>query len=104
MEVFTTCHIAAGQLFDRYSAWYVTRVSVHRYGAPSDALSGFTFLYAALASGIPGEDTFTDPVNGITVRMLSGSGAAPGSGAVVNISINAPVPQPPAPGRLRIVR
>jgi Gametolysin peptidase M11 len=93
-----------GQLFDRYSAWYVTRVSVHRYGAPSDAASGFTFLYAALANGLPGEDTFTDPVNGITVRMLSGFGAAPGSGAVVDISITAPVTLPAAPGGLGIAR
>jgi hypothetical protein len=91
-------------LFDRYSAWYVTRVSVHRYGAPSDAASGFTFLYAALANGLPGEDTFTDPVNGITVRMLSGFGAAPGSGAVVDISITAPVTLPAAPGGLGIAR
>ena len=93
-----------GQLFDRYLSWFVTRVSVHRYGAPADALSGATFLYAALANGIPGQDTFTDPVNGITVRMVSGLGTAPGAGAVVDITINAPVPAPRAPGGIRIVR
>jgi hypothetical protein len=76
-----------GQAFDRYSPPYNTRVNVHRYGAPSEALSNFTVWYAALANGRTGEDTFTDQINGITVRMLSGYGSAPGSGAVVDVDV-----------------
>jgi hypothetical protein len=79
-----------GQTFDQYESSYVTRVSVHRYGSPLDALSGFTFLYAALANGRAGEDTFSDPVNGIIVTMVSGWGSVPGSGAVVDVQITGP--------------
>jgi hypothetical protein len=76
-----------GQGFDRYSPSYIPQVSVHRHGAPTEAVSGFTVLYATLANGQTGRDTFTDPVNGITVRMLSGYGSTPGTGAVVDIDI-----------------
>lgn len=86
-----------GQTFDRYASSYATRVSVHRYGSPLDALSGFTFFYTSLANGRAGEDTFTDPVNGITVKMLSGYGTAPGSGAVVDVQIAQPACVPTTP-------
>ena len=76
-----------GQGFDRYSAPYIPQVSVHRHGAPTEAVSGFTVLYATLANGQTGRDTFTDPVNGITVRMVSGYGPVPGPGAIVDIDI-----------------
>ena len=76
-----------GQGFDRYSPSYIPQVSVHRHGAPTEAASGFTVLYATLANGQTGRDTFTDPVNGITVRMLSGYGPTPGPGAVVDIDV-----------------
>ncbi|MGH9236544.1 MAG: hypothetical protein ACRD3G_00775 [Vicinamibacterales bacterium] len=76
-----------GQAFDRYSPSYIPQVSVHRHGAPTEAVSGFTVLYATLANGQTGRDTFTDPVNGISVRMVSGFGPAPGPGAIVDIDI-----------------
>jgi hypothetical protein len=76
-----------GQGYDRYSRSYIPQVSVHRFGAPSEAVSGFTVLYATLADGLTGRDTFTDPVNGITVRMVSGYGSTPGPGAVVDIDL-----------------
>ena len=76
-----------GQGFDRYSPSYIPQVSVHRHGAPTEAVSGFTVLYTTLANGQTGRDTFSDPVNGITVRILSGYGPTPGPGAVVDIDI-----------------
>ena len=78
-----------GQGLDKYAPSYAPMVSVHRYGAPTESLSGFTVLYATLANGLSGRDTFTDPVNGITVRMLSGFGSIPGAGALVDVTVQA---------------
>lgn len=77
-----------GQGFDRYIPSYATRVSVHRFGAPADP-GGFTILYATLANGLSGQDTFVDTANGVTVRMVSGYGTAPGNGAIVDIQLQA---------------